>query len=403
MNFNLDKIVKEWSYRVHDGIPDIKNSLHMAQLRELLREYKITENVIDMLINNLSGEKKKINEIATRANQNQIDRIIQVLKGPPYKLFDNVILDKIENLVNRDSDIEKSIIDLIVKSGIPSNKAEEISDKALSYPGAEKFANYLKKRSLTLKSINGKTISSVLSKTGIDNNFLSWLIQYTWPASPSIGRGEVALALLLKNGTKAADKGDIKVGGIEVEVKGAGGRLKGQHGYGTGLAGAQAFETELKKLAKKLPKEIALKNNIPPSGGTEYNPTGNNWAIDRIGSEMILVSKGKITSTDIVKVWKKGLNAVFLNMNTGWIKSHIDNAGKIKNRDKFVKDFGINTIEYYMSQEGFGAIALLHPSSGKMALVTDPKNAYSSIKIKAPPSFSAKAGSQGATFAIDVK
>ena len=44
MGFNINQIVKEWSYRVHDGMPDIKNSLHMVQLRELLREYKITEN-----------------------------------------------------------------------------------------------------------------------------------------------------------------------------------------------------------------------------------------------------------------------------------------------------------------------------------------------------------------------
>ena len=53
MNFNLNKIVKEWSYRVHDGIPDIKNPLHMVELQYVLHERKYPRKFTEMLLGRL--------------------------------------------------------------------------------------------------------------------------------------------------------------------------------------------------------------------------------------------------------------------------------------------------------------------------------------------------------------
>ena len=30
----IDKILTEWAYRVHDGMPNIKNPMHIIHLRE---------------------------------------------------------------------------------------------------------------------------------------------------------------------------------------------------------------------------------------------------------------------------------------------------------------------------------------------------------------------------------
>ena len=42
----IDKILIEWSYRVHNGIPDLKNSLHIVHLRETLQDLKLPKEFI---------------------------------------------------------------------------------------------------------------------------------------------------------------------------------------------------------------------------------------------------------------------------------------------------------------------------------------------------------------------
>ena len=51
---NLNVIVKEWAYRVHDGKPNPNNHAHLYQLSEILIENKWSLSVIDELLQNLS-------------------------------------------------------------------------------------------------------------------------------------------------------------------------------------------------------------------------------------------------------------------------------------------------------------------------------------------------------------
>ena len=57
MNTLLDKILTEWAYRVHDGMPNPKNPLHIVQLRESMEYLQIPETVIDVFVNNLTEQK----------------------------------------------------------------------------------------------------------------------------------------------------------------------------------------------------------------------------------------------------------------------------------------------------------------------------------------------------------
>ena len=57
---NLNVIVKEWAYRVHDGKPDPNKPAHLYHLSEILIENKWPLSVIDVLLQNL-------NEIAPTA------------------------------------------------------------------------------------------------------------------------------------------------------------------------------------------------------------------------------------------------------------------------------------------------------------------------------------------------
>ena len=49
----INKILEEWSYRVHDGMPNPKNPLHLVHLRESLQHLKIDGEVIDLMMNKL--------------------------------------------------------------------------------------------------------------------------------------------------------------------------------------------------------------------------------------------------------------------------------------------------------------------------------------------------------------
>ena len=58
MNKLVDKILEEWSYRVHDGMPDINNPVHIIELQEALNEFTIPRKAKQLLLKNL----RKISE-----------------------------------------------------------------------------------------------------------------------------------------------------------------------------------------------------------------------------------------------------------------------------------------------------------------------------------------------------
>ena len=54
MNTLINKILEEWAYRVHNGMPNPKNPLHIVKLKESMQWLQIPERVIDGFVNNLT-------------------------------------------------------------------------------------------------------------------------------------------------------------------------------------------------------------------------------------------------------------------------------------------------------------------------------------------------------------
>ena len=52
----IDKILTEWAYRVHDGMPNPNNPTHVVHLKESMQYLKIDEEVIDIMISHLLNE-----------------------------------------------------------------------------------------------------------------------------------------------------------------------------------------------------------------------------------------------------------------------------------------------------------------------------------------------------------
>ena len=52
----IENILIEWAYRVHDGMPNPKNTQHIIHLRESMEELNLPNNVIYEVIQNLINE-----------------------------------------------------------------------------------------------------------------------------------------------------------------------------------------------------------------------------------------------------------------------------------------------------------------------------------------------------------
>ena len=53
----IEEILVEWAYRVHDGMPNPKNTLHIVELRESMKKLNIPSKVIYEVIENLINEE----------------------------------------------------------------------------------------------------------------------------------------------------------------------------------------------------------------------------------------------------------------------------------------------------------------------------------------------------------
>ena len=106
----IDKILTEWSHRVHDGMPDVKNPMHLIHLRESLEHLKIDEEVIDIMMNKLYEGKPK--EVPDKVKKDAKKKGLQWKQkgyGPPGKgkgITHKVDYDR-GRLVPVDSDEEK--------------------------------------------------------------------------------------------------------------------------------------------------------------------------------------------------------------------------------------------------------------------------------------------------------
>ena len=46
----IDEILLDWSYRVHDGMPNPKNPAHLVELRDTMIELNIQTDAINLLV-----------------------------------------------------------------------------------------------------------------------------------------------------------------------------------------------------------------------------------------------------------------------------------------------------------------------------------------------------------------
>lgn len=293
--------------------------------------------------------------------------------------------------------------------GIPIDRQEEIIGLLAGGDWA-KASSYLLNRNLNISSLlNQKKSAFEINKTlfGITNKKLSdKLFSYQWSTQPVMGKGEVWLALVLQNGSKAGI-GDVEVSGSNMEVKGVGARLVGQKGYGDAKRMGSHFRNAMIHVCSLL--KI---NYTPPQG------SGIEWSVTKTQSRLLGKSlkdmaeiRGGFSNSDI-KLISGAIIEAYKNLYTGLrtqnykdsLVSSINSKGDIDLR-KFNLELVKIGFEYYHQVEQFTYFAMSNHHTSNFLIITPDK--FSDLLMKdiikySPASWGASGGAYGGYVAIAI-
>jgi len=197
----IDQILNEWSFRCHDGIVDLDDPKKAKILLELLKPI-LTEDIDDDILNALvasdSSTKEKIlkylKRIGDTNNNEKLEEEVAVLLKPK---------------IGRDDMIKQVIF-------IADSKQFDLLPE---------LKTYLENPIVTYDNlINNNNLNELFSPTKFPQEFIDKIIDIKGSGQPSIGRGEIALAIFLKN-TYKAKVGDIISSGNPIEVKASGAKI----------------------------------------------------------------------------------------------------------------------------------------------------------------------------------
>ena len=257
---------------------------------------------------------------------------------------ENIIRERLEDILGRDANRVDDILDIIL-----DGKTDEA-----------KFGGYLANRTISYKVFLGRPTSyySVFKSTGISQQALGDLIEYKWSANPNLGIAEVALAILLKGGSRPTRKGDLAIDGMPFEVGGIGKRLKGQRGFGGANDIRKGFISEYNSLLENLDiTEDIIK--VPTEANRWGTKKGAGWlhTIQEIQSKIVDhmpdESKSRLRNM-FANTLAESFTYLFQNASSNdifkWIYPLLNDDGTLQT-EKFKQEFMIQNILYYTNLE----------------------------------------------------
>jgi len=195
----IDKILNEWSFRCHDGIVDLNDSKKVKILLEILEE-DIDDDILNALIGSDDNAKSKILKYLKRVGdtnsneglEQQVTKLLQTRLGK-----------------SRNDIIEQVIF-------IADSKQFDL---------LEELKSYLENPTIGYNDlIENDNLDTLFASTKFPKEFIDKIIAIKGPAQPSLGMGEVALCVFLKN-TYKSNKGDVVSDSNMIEIKGSGAKV----------------------------------------------------------------------------------------------------------------------------------------------------------------------------------
>ena len=322
---------------------------------------------------------------------------------------DKETIDRISRIAGSSSS-KSDIVNFLLGINFPKPQAEILFDILSHSNDISKVSSYLNNRTIDITSLVGKIseANKINNDLGISGSTSSEFFNFSWRTSPPMGPGEVYLSTIIKDGRRPSgkDKGDVVVGNLELEVKGPGARLVGQHGYGDAKKMRESLSNCIKNIATQLKVNHTLIDNgndgywnitKKEGRGLEENLMAISLLCKGFGRKELMIISNEIAiawSTYLINLDVKHAGSLFIDC--------IGKDGKI-NLTNYNRQTLIMFFEYYYSLEKFHYFCMTDPT-GKF-LIIDPKDFSKfydngTIKIKANPSFTNGAGTQGGCFAI---
>jgi len=193
----IDKILNEWSFRCHDGIVDLNDPIKVKILFEILKE-DVDDDILNALVNTDSPTKEKIlkylRRIGDTNNNEGLEQQVAILLKPK---------------LGRADLIEQVIF-------IADSKQFDV---------LEELKSYLENPTIGYSDlIENDNLDTLFAPTNFPKEFIDKIITIKGSAQPSLGMGEVALCIFLKN-TYKSNKGDVVSDGNLIEIKGSGAKV----------------------------------------------------------------------------------------------------------------------------------------------------------------------------------
>jgi hypothetical protein len=263
------------------------------------------------------------------------------------------------------------------------------------------------------KSISGTDpISLTQDFLALPANVAKKLFIWSWKSTPSTGRGEVWLSLMLKDGKRpdSTQKGDMMIDKAEWEVKGDGARIAGQKGFGDAKQMRHHLNTAIVKFCGDIGRKAP--DFLNDSAGD------NAWNIGKKSAGLLgksleaLAKEKKFVKADLVKLNTRLLEAysqylLAFTTKLSLTKGIVGLDGKI-NIAKYNRILLEMYYSHYENTEEFDGIFLVsYTKANKVLACTTTKEFLKAvdsgqIKISAYPSFTDAAGAQGGSFAIQL-
>jgi len=309
---------------------------------------------------------------------------------------------------------EADIKSFLNEIGIPGDDNIETGFQLLRQSTKpEQMLGYLNSRTLLPKDLSGNDpISLTQDLLALPANVAKKLFIWSWKSTPSTGRGEVWLSLMLKDGKRpdSTQKGDMMIDKAEWEVKGDGARIAGQKGFGDAKQMRHHLNTAIVKfcgdIGRKAPDFL------------DGSAADNAWNIGKKSAGLLgksleaLAKEKKFTKKDLDKLntyLVEAYSKYLLNFTTklSLTKGVVGLDGKI-NIAKYNRILLEMYYTHYENTEEFKGIFLVsYTNANKVLACTTTKEFLSAvdsgkIKIAAYPSFTDAAGAQGGSFAIQL-
>ena len=123
----IEDILVEWAYRVHDGMPNPKNTQHIIQLRESMEELNLPNDVIYQVIENLLTEKDKKEPPLDDSEKDKAREKKLIWKGQGYGKEDE------EGITH------KNVGGKLVPVDKEDDKQDDSSPKGMQYKDSDEF------------------------------------------------------------------------------------------------------------------------------------------------------------------------------------------------------------------------------------------------------------------------